>query len=83
MSDVLPPIPVPAAEPSLEAGPRALRPPSCCLRKTKGLAYVRLNGEFIYLGRYGSPESHAEYRHLIAEWITSRAAELRHHDVSS
>jgi hypothetical protein len=28
--------------------------PRYCRHKTKGLAYVRLDGQFIYLGPYGS-----------------------------
>ena len=43
--------------------------PQYCKHKTKGLAYVRLNGEFIYLGLYGSPESKAAYQRVVAEWL--------------
>jgi hypothetical protein len=31
--------------------------PSYCHHKAKGLAYAQLNGWFIYLGPYNSPES--------------------------
>lgn len=31
-------------------------------------AFVRLNGQRFYLGKYGSPESKEKYRRLIAEW---------------
>ncbi len=32
---------------------------------------MRLNGEFIYLGRYGSEESRAAYNRVVAEWLAS------------
>ncbi len=32
------------------------------------MAYVRLGGRQIYLGAYGSPESHREYTRVLAEW---------------
>jgi len=48
--------------------------PSYCQHKAKGQAYVRLNGEFIYLGKYGSPESKAAYQRLIAEWLARGCA---------
>jgi integrase len=36
--------------------------------KATGRAFVTLNRRIIYLGKYGSSESRAEYRRLIAEW---------------
>jgi integrase len=33
------------------------------------LAYVQLNGQFIYLGPYGSPGSRAEYERVVSEWL--------------
>ena len=42
--------------------------PSYCLHKASGQAVVRIDSSDYYLGRYGSPESHAEYERLIAEW---------------
>ena len=33
-----------------------------------GQARVRINGRVIYLGRYGSPEAHAAFHRLLAEW---------------
>ena len=39
--------------------------------KARDLAVVRLDGKDHYLGRFGSPESRAEYDRLIAEWLTS------------
>ncbi len=39
--------------------------------KSDGRAVVTINGQDIYLGRYNSPESRAEYDRLIAVWLTS------------
>src|SRR5438876_469709 len=46
------------------------RTPGYCIHRAKNLAYVRLNGEMIYLGEPGSPESHQKYDRLIAEWLS-------------
>jgi integrase len=46
------------------------RTPSYCHHKASGQAVVRINGKDHYLGTYGSPESHAEYDRLIAEWLS-------------
>lgn len=53
--------------------------PSYRLHKATGLAVVRLGGRDYYLGRHGTPESHAEYQRLIAEWLAtpSRQSSLR------
>ena len=48
--------------------PRTNRPPSYRLHKARNLAVVTINGTDVYLGRYGSPESHEKYARLIAEW---------------
>lgn len=50
------------------------RVPKYRLHKPKGLAVVRLNGRDIYLGKHGTPESHAEYRRVVAEWLASGGA---------
>jgi len=42
-----------------------------------GRAYVRLNGRMLYLGRWGTPTSRAEYDRLIAEWL-AHGRRLRH-----
>lgn len=47
----------------------SFRVPSYCVHIARDQAYVRLNGEMIYLGKPGSPESHATYDRLIAEWM--------------
>src|SRR5438105_14503931 len=69
MTDALiqPPI-VPILRPAQQPA-RALTPPSYCHHKSKRLAYVRLDEEFIYLGAYGSEQSKAAYRRIIAEWM--------------
>ena len=43
--------------------------PSYRLHKPSGKAIVTLGHRMYYLGEYGSPESHAEYDRLIAEWV--------------
>jgi integrase len=43
--------------------------PAYCHHKARNLAFVRLNGKAIYLGRYGSAESRAEYDRLIQQWL--------------
>ena len=47
------------------------RPPSYTLHKASGQAVVKIDGRSRYLGKYGSPESHAAYRRLVAEWTTT------------
>lgn len=51
-----------------------LRVPKYRLHKSRGLAKVRINGRDIYLGPYGSPESHALYKRVVAEWLASNAS---------
>jgi integrase len=46
-------------------------PPSYRLHQPSGQAVVTLNGHDIYLGVFDSPESHAEYDRLIAEWLSA------------
>ncbi|RPI64315.1 MAG: site-specific integrase [Planctomycetaceae bacterium] len=43
--------------------------PSLNLHKPTGQGYVRLNGRFIYLGRFDAAETHQKYHQLIAEWM--------------
>jgi integrase len=49
----------------------SLRTPSYRRHKPSGQAVVTLDGRDLYLGRYGSPESRAEYDRLIAEWLVN------------
>lgn len=44
------------------------RVPTYGLHRASGKAIVRLEGKDHYLGEYGSPESHARYAELIAQW---------------
>src|SRR5688500_7053113 len=48
-----------------------VRVPACCVHTARNQAYVRLNGEMIYLGAPGSPESKETYNRLIAEWLAA------------
>jgi integrase len=50
---------------------RAPRTPSYRLHKPTGQAVVTLDGRDFYLGRFGSPESRAEYDRIIVEWISN------------
>ena len=53
--------------------PRLLnRPPKYGRHKASGQAVVYVNGSAVYLGVYGSPESHGRYREFLAEWRTER-----------
>ena len=48
------------------------RTPAYCRHKASSgdRAYVELNGQRIYLGRYDAPASHKKYDQLIAEWLS-------------
>lgn len=46
---------------------RPPKTPSYCRHKASGQAVVRISGRDRYLGIYGTPESHEQYRRLIAE----------------
>jgi hypothetical protein len=46
-----------------------LRNPFYRRHKASGQAVVTLDERDLYLGRYGTPESRAEYDRLIAEWL--------------
>jgi integrase len=48
------------------------RPPKYCLHKGTKQATVSAHGERIYLGPYGSPESHAKYEAILKQWRTER-----------
>jgi integrase len=48
--------------------PRKQQVPSYRLHKARNCAVVTIAGRNHYLGPYGSPESHAQYAALIAEW---------------
>jgi integrase len=44
------------------------RVPKLCVHRSKRLAYVRLAGHQVYLGPAHSPEAHARYAALLADW---------------
>ena len=48
------------------------RPPKHRLHKPSGQAIVSLDGARLYLGVYGTPESHERYQSAIAEWTSRR-----------
>ena len=48
-----------------------LRTPSYRHHKPSNQAVVTLDGRDIYLGRYGSPDSRAEFDRLLAEWLAN------------
>ncbi len=50
---------------------KSSRVPKYRLHKSWGLGVVRIDGRDIYLGKYGTPESQAEYRRVIADWLAS------------
>lgn len=64
-----------SSEPSLSRSGRRLALPKYCRHRKPGQqadrAYVTLDGRQIYLGLYGSPESHTEYDRLIAEYLAN------------
>jgi len=45
--------------------------PKYCQHKASGQAFVTLEGRDIYLGKYGTAASRAEYDRVITEWITA------------
>jgi len=58
--------------------PRARHFPSYPKRPhSSGQARIKINGQPIYLGRHGSPESRAEYRRRMLEWEKGQAPRPR------
>ncbi len=45
--------------------------PNYSLHKASGQAVVKIDGRSHYLGKYGSPQSHAAYRKVTAEWAAN------------
>lgn len=43
--------------------------PKLRLHKASGNAAVMLDGKYLYLGKYGSPESQERYDRVIADWL--------------
>lgn len=57
----------------------SIRVPSLRLHKASGQAVTTVRGRDIYCGRYGSPESEANYRRVIADLVASGPEVVRHH----
>jgi len=49
--------------------PKPRRTPKLRLHKPTGQALVEIDGQRIYLGRFGQPETTERYHRLIAEWL--------------
>jgi len=47
------------------------KPPSYRLHRSDGRAVVTLDGRDNFLGKYGTPESRAEYDRLVGEWLAN------------
>ena len=48
------------------------RPPKYCRHKGTNQATISLHGERIYLGPYGSPQSHEKYQEYLKQWHAER-----------
>ncbi|HQZ66877.1 MAG TPA: hypothetical protein PLY87_17415, partial [Planctomycetaceae bacterium] len=48
------------------------RPPKYCLHKGTQQAIVSLRGKRIYLGPFGSSQSHAAYQEVLQKWHQGR-----------
>src|SRR3990172_864387 len=51
--------------------PKRVHVPSYCIHKRSGQAYVRVRGQFVYLGIYGSAESKDAYARVLAELVAA------------
>jgi integrase len=61
---------------------RTPRTPSYRLHKPTGQAVVTLSGRDIYLGRYDTPQSRAEYDRTVAEWLINGRRLTRQSDLT-
>jgi integrase len=59
----------------------ARKPPKYALHKPSGHARVRIKGKDIYLGEYNSPESHEEYKRLLAKYFLGNL-DVKHDSLS-
>ena len=55
--------------------PRPQKIPAYKLHKPSGRARVIIDGRHIYLGKFGSPESHELYARLIADYLRRKPAQ--------
>jgi hypothetical protein len=46
--------------------------PPGMLRHASGQARVVLDGETVYLGKFGTPEAHARYAEVVQRWRTGQ-----------
>ena len=46
-----------------------MKVPSYCRHKAKGMAFVKIHGRMVFLGKYGSTESIKRYERAIAEHL--------------
>lgn len=53
---------------------RPKSPPQYRLHKPSGLARVIVDGKHVYLGKYGSEESHTAYSRILAEFLSQGAS---------
>lgn len=54
------------------------RKPKYCHHKGKDLAYVRIDGKPVYLGKYNSPESRDAYDAEILKWRRTHDLQVKH-----
>jgi integrase len=54
-----------------------MRVPKLRLHKASGLGLVVIGGEYLYLGKYGTPQCQAAYKRAIAEFMESGSAPLK------
>src|SRR5262245_52175047 len=59
--------------------PQNVRIPSYRRHKASGQAVVVLGGKSFYLGKWDSPESHAAYERVVAEWLANGRRLLENH----
>jgi hypothetical protein len=52
----------------------SVRIPSYRLHKGSGQAVVVLGSRSVYLGRFGTAASQAEYRRVLTEWLAKRSS---------
>jgi hypothetical protein len=55
---------------------RIVRIPKRRLHKPSGQAVVTLDGRDFYLGRYDTEDGRAEYKRLVAEWLSTGRQEV-------
>ena len=48
------------------------RIPKLCLHKATGRAVVRLSGQDVYCGKFGTAEAKAQYDKLVIEWLNMK-----------